>query len=75
MLQEPNYEVQNSTQLNKFLAGVLRDLRTGKINPDEARGISLVADKINKNNVNVLEYKKLTKNQDSVEFFETNTVG
>jgi len=67
---EPTYEVRSSTELTVFLSGVLKDLRKGTIEPTVAREISLVADKINKNNVNVLEYKKLTKHLNNIDFFE-----
>ena len=32
--------------------------------------ITLVADKINKNNVNALEYKRITKHNNNLSFFE-----
>lgn len=65
-----NFEVNNTTDLNKMLTGVLMDLRRGNIEPDQAKAISLIADKINKNNVNQLEYKKITKHKNDLEFFE-----
>jgi hypothetical protein len=37
---------------------------------DIVKSITLVADKINKNNVNILEYKKITKHKKDIDFFE-----
>jgi len=65
-----NFEVSNAKQLNEMLTGVLMDCRRGIIDHDTVKSITLVADKINKNNVNILEYKKITKNKTDVEFFE-----
>jgi hypothetical protein len=65
-----NFEVNNAKQLNEMLTGVLMDCRRGKIDHNTVKSITLIADKINKNNVNVLEYKKLTKHTKKVEFFE-----
>jgi hypothetical protein len=65
-----NFEVKTAKQLNEMLTGVLMDVRRGQIDHDMAKSITLVADKINKNNVNILEYKKITKHKTDVEFFE-----
>lgn len=65
-----NFEVNNTNDLNKMLTGVLMDLRRGNIEPEQAKAISLIADKINKNNVNQLEYKKITKHKTDLDFFE-----
>jgi len=65
-----NFEVNNAKQLNEMLTGVLMDLRRGNLDHDTAKSITLVADKINKNNVNILEYKKLTKHKKDIEFFD-----
>lgn len=65
-----NFEVNNAIELNKMLTGVLMDVRRGNIDHDTVKSITLVADKINKNNVNILEYKKITKHKKDVEFFE-----
>ena len=65
-----DFEVTNSTELNKMLTGVLMDVRRGNIEPEMVRGITLVADKINKNNVNQIEYKKVSKHKNNLEFFE-----
>lgn len=65
-----NFEVSNSKELNKMLTGVLMDVRRGQIDHDTVKSITLVADKINKNNVNNLEYKRMTKHKKPLEFFE-----
>jgi hypothetical protein len=67
-----NFEVNNAKELNKMLAGVLMDARRGQIDLETVKSITLVADKINKNNVNILEYKKITKHTQEIDFFETN---
>lgn len=69
-----NFEVNNASDLNKMLTGVLMDLRRGSIPHEMAKSISSVADKINKNNVNILEYKKITKHSNKIEFFEENKI-
>ena len=68
--RELNFEVNNSTELNKMLTGLLMDTRRGHVDLEVVKSITLVADKINKNNVNILEYKKLTKHKKDIEFFE-----
>lgn len=65
-----DFEVTNSTELNKMLTGVLMDVRRGNLPHDMVKSITLVADKINKNNVNVLEYKKLCKHKNNIDFFD-----
>lgn len=65
-----NFEVSNASDLNKMLTGALMDCRRGTLDHDTVKSITLIADKINKNNVNVLEYKKLTKHKINIEFFE-----
>jgi len=65
-----NFEVKNSIDLNKMLTGLLMDMRRGDVDHDTAKSITLIADKINKNNVNVLEYKKITKHTRNILFFE-----
>ena len=65
-----DFEVNNSIELNKMLTGVLMDVRRGNLEHDMVKSITLVADKINKNNVNGLEYKKLCKHKKDVDFFE-----
>lgn len=66
-----NFEVNNAKQLNEMLTGVLMDVRRGNLDHDTVKSITLVADKINKNNVNILEYKKITKHKGEVRFFES----
>ena len=65
-----NFEINNSDELNKMLTGVLMQVRRGEIDHDTVKSITLVTDKINKNNVNQLEYKKITKHKDDLSFFE-----
>lgn len=64
------FEVNNSVDLNRMLTGVLMDVRRGTVPYEMAKAITMVADKINRNNVNALEYKKLTGHDASIEFFE-----
>lgn len=64
------FEVNNSKDLNKMLTGALMDVRRGKMPYEMVKGITLIADKINKNNKNDLEYKKLSKHSEDIEFFE-----
>lgn len=65
-----NFEVKTSVDLNKMLTGLLMDLRRGEVDHETAKSITLVADKINKNNVNAIEYKRLTNNNKELSFFE-----
>jgi hypothetical protein len=68
-----DFEIKNSLDLNKMLTGLLMDVRRGTVDHDTAKSITLIADKINKNNVNVLEYKKITKHKKNIDFFEDET--
>jgi hypothetical protein len=65
-----NFEISNAKQLNEMLIGVLMDVRRGTLDHNTVKSVTLVADKINKNNVNILEYKKLTKHNSEINFFE-----
>ena len=67
-----DFEVNNSVDLNKMLTGLLMDVRRGQVDHDTAKSITLVADKINKNNVNAIEYIKVTKQgkKAEIDFFE-----
>tara|TARA_R110002096_G_scaffold424927_1_gene633225 strand:+ start:654 stop:878 length:225 start_codon:yes stop_codon:yes gene_type:complete len=65
-----NFEVNNSNDLNKMLTGVLMQVRRGELGHDTVKSITLVADKINKNNVNQLEYKKISKHKNDLDFFK-----
>tara|TARA_R110000796_G_C14437310_1_gene421881 strand:+ start:657 stop:878 length:222 start_codon:yes stop_codon:yes gene_type:complete len=65
-----NFEVNNAKQLNEMLTGVLMQVRRGELDHDTVKSITLVADKINKNNVNQLEYKKICKHNKEIEFLE-----
>jgi hypothetical protein len=64
------FEVKTSIDLNKMLTGLLMDLRRGEIDHETAKSITLVADKINKNNVNAIEYKRLTQHTRTLTFFD-----
>ena len=68
-----SFEVNTSDELNKMLTGLLMDVRRGNLDPETTKGITLVADKINKNNVNALEYKKVSKHKRNLSFFENST--
>ena len=65
-----NFEVNNSIDLNKMLTGLLMDIRRGEVDHETAKSITLIADKINKNNVNALEYKKITNHKKELSFFK-----
>jgi len=65
-----NFEVKNSDDLNKMLSGFLMDVRRGSVTHYSANSINLVADKINKNNYNQLEYKRLSGGDRKIDFFE-----
>ena len=65
-----NFEIKTSIDLTKMLTGMLMDLRRGQVDHETARSITLVADKINKNNVNAIEYKKITKHNSELSFFK-----
>lgn len=62
--------IKNAVELNSFLEEVLIDLTEGKITTEVADSISKAVDKINKNNVNQLVYKKLTEHGREIRFFE-----
>ena len=65
-----NFEVNTANELNKMLNGVLMDCRRGIIDHETVKSITLIVDKINKNNVNSIEYKKVAKHKKEIEFFE-----
>tara|TARA_R110000851_G_C12657152_1_gene520938 strand:+ start:230 stop:469 length:240 start_codon:yes stop_codon:yes gene_type:complete len=65
-----NFEISNANELNKMLTGVLMQVRRGELDHDTVKSITLVADKINKNNVNQLEYKKICKHDKEIDFLE-----
>ena len=65
-----DFEVKDSSELNKMLTGVLMDVRRGNLDHETVKSITLVVDKINKNNVNAIEYKKVSKHKNDLEFFE-----
>ena len=63
-------KTSNSSKLNEILSQALADIKEGKINLEEAKSIAMVADKINKNNVNAIQYKKVTGHKTNLTFFE-----
>ena len=65
-----DFEIKTSVDLTKMLTGMLMDLRRGEIEHKTARSITLVADKINKNASNAIEYKKITGHTQEIEFFK-----
>ena len=68
-MSEPTYDVKNHNDLNMFLAGVLKDLRRGKITVEEADVVSKVADKINKNNIAAILHQKQVNDKTPLAFF------
>ena len=54
-----------------MLTGVLMDVRRGHLEHDMVKSITLVADKINKNNANAVEYKKVSKHDREIDFFNS----
>lgn len=69
-----NFEINTSVDLTKMLTGALMDVRRGNLDHERVRSITLIADKINKNNVNAIEYKKLSKHKNPIEFFEERNI-
>lgn len=67
---QPTYELKNAEDLNKFLYGTLRDIRKKEITVEEAGAISQVADKIIKNNLTRIMYKKLTNSSAPIQELE-----
>ena len=67
-----SFEINNSNDLNKMLTGVLMQVRRGELDHETVKSITLVADKINKNNVNQLEYKKICNHKKDIPFLEQN---
>lgn len=70
MIPEPTYEIKTAEDLEKFLLGLLRDIRKKQVDLDTARALSLIADKINKNGVNQIVYKNLTGHKIPIPFYE-----
>jgi hypothetical protein len=65
-----SFEVKNSIDLNKMLTGLLMDMRRGHVDHETAKSITLIADKINKNNTNAVDYKKVSKHKNDIAFFD-----
>lgn len=68
-MTEPTYEVKNHNDLNLFLAGVLKDMRRGRITVEEADVISKVADKMNKNNIAAILHQRQIGDDQPLAFF------
>jgi hypothetical protein len=65
-----NLKVNTSIDLTKLLTELLVDLRRGEVDHETAKGMTLIADKINKNNFNAIVYKKVSKHKYSIAFFK-----
>ena len=65
-----NLKIDNSADLTRILTGTLLDIRRGEVSPEMAKNIVSVADKINKNNTNAINYKKVAKHNNEIDFFE-----
>jgi hypothetical protein len=63
-------KIKNSAALTATLSEVLISLKNGEIDVQSAKTIAQVADKINKNNINQLHYKRIMKSEEKIEFFE-----
>ena len=61
--------IKNALDLNRVLAQAITDLRAGNLHHDTACGITKLADKLNKNNMNAIEYKRITKHTNEISFF------
>ena len=70
MKRDLSFEVTNYDELNKMLTGLLMDVRRGIVDHETAKSITLVAHKINKNNANAIEYKKVSKHRRDIDFFK-----
>ena len=65
-----SFEINTAVDLNKMLTGAIMDVRRGNLDHEMVKSITLLADKINKNNVNLLQYKLLCKHKHSIAFLE-----
>lgn len=65
-----SFEINTAVDLNKMLTGAIMDVRRGNLDQEMVKSITLIADKINKNNVNILQYKALSKHKNPIDFFE-----
>jgi hypothetical protein len=70
MKRDLNFEVNTSIDLTKMLTGALMDVRRGVIDHETVKSITLIADKINKNNVNAIEHMRQIKSHVPMPFFE-----
>lgn len=63
-------DIKTAKELNTVLLDVLVALKNGELEAEVAKGIATLADKVNKNNLNTLHYKKMTNQPTVIEFFE-----
>lgn len=71
MERDLNFEFDTNSEMIKMLTGAVMDARRGTLGYDTVKSITLIADKINKANVNALQYKSLIKNnEDDNKFFK-----
>jgi hypothetical protein len=63
-------EIRNTNELNQELCKAIIDLRKGNLHHDIANGMVRLADKINRNNFNAINYKRITKHTKKIDFFE-----
>lgn len=67
-----DFEVETSADLNKMLTGALMDVRRGNLDHDVVKSITTIVDKVNKNNANAINYKKVSKHNRDIDFFNEN---
>lgn len=61
--------IRNSEELNVALLSLFEDLKAGNINYKVAHEMTLAADKVNRNNMNAIEYKKVSNHNKELLFF------
>ena len=64
------FVVNNADDLNRLLTQTLILLQEDKITIDDAKEIVDAAEKLNKNNADQIEYKRLTNHDQKIDFFE-----
>ena len=65
-----NFEIGNADHMNLTLKGLFMDVRRGQVDPDTAKSLTLIADKIIKNAVAQTEYKKITKHNKNIPYLD-----
>jgi len=60
----------DSVELTNILSSLLIDIRNGDVSISVAKSISTIADKINRNNLNDVLYKKVSGHNKEIKFFE-----